>query len=47
VENGRLIVPDRPGLGVDIDEEMALSSPPRLTKVPRDAFGADGSVMDV
>ena len=47
VENGRLIVPDRPGLGVDIDEDMALSSPPRLSRVPRGAFGADGSAMDV
>jgi len=47
VEKGNLTVPDRPGLGVDLNEEVLLASPPRLQRGPRNAFMADGSVFDV
>ena len=47
VRNGYLEVPDRPGLGVELDEEALLSSPPHLGPVRRDAFASDGSVVDV
>ena len=47
VRNGYLEVPDRPGLGVELDEEALLSSPPRLGSIRRDAFASDGSVVDV
>lgn len=47
IDGGHLLVPDRPGLGVELNEEALLDSPPRLTRIPRDAFAADGSVFDV
>jgi galactonate dehydratase len=47
VRDGYLEVPDRPGLGVDLDEEALLASPPQRVGVPRGAWGADGSVADV
>ena len=47
VVDGQLEVPDRPGLGVDLDEDVIRSSPPRQSGVPRGAWGADGSVADV
>lgn len=47
VEKGQLTVPDRPGLGVELNEEVLLASPPRLQRGPRNAFMADGSVFDV
>ena len=47
VEKGNLTVPDRLGLGVDLNEEVLLASPPRLQRRPRNAFMADGSVFDV
>lgn len=47
VENGHLVVPDRPGLGVELNEEFVLANPyhPRIGK--SNAFAADGSVVDV
>jgi galactonate dehydratase len=47
VRAGSLEVPDRPGLGVELDEEALLASPPRRVGVPRGAWAADGSVADV
>jgi len=47
VEAGNLLVPDLPGLGVDLNVETLQASTPRLSRVPRDAFAADGSVFDV
>ncbi|MBX3011318.1 MAG: galactonate dehydratase [Caldilineaceae bacterium] len=47
VQAGHLEVPDRPGLGVDLNEAALLASPPRFSRVPRNAFMADGSVFDV
>jgi galactonate dehydratase len=47
VRAGHLAVPDRPGLGVDLDEEALVASPPRPVGVPRGAWAADGSVADV
>jgi galactonate dehydratase len=47
VRDGYLDVPDRPGLGVDLDEEALAVSPPRPVGVPRGAWAADGSVADV
>lgn len=47
VERGNLLVPDLPGLGVDLNVETLQASQPRLSRVPRDAFAADGSVFDV
>ena len=47
VDRGHLVVPDRPGLGVDLDEEVIRSSPPRPAGVPKGAWGFDGSVADV
>ena len=46
VEKGTLIVPDTPGLGVELDEDALAASP---TKLPDRAVGpmlADGSVAD-
>src|SRR5439155_1551199 len=42
-----LEVPDRPGLGVELDEEALAASPPRPVGVPRGAWASDGSVADV
>jgi galactonate dehydratase len=47
VEKGHLIVPDRPGLGVDLDEAALAASPMRPRGTPRGAWFADGSVADV
>ncbi|MCB0115121.1 MAG: galactonate dehydratase [Caldilineaceae bacterium] len=47
VEAGHLTVPDRPGLGVELDEDALLSSPYRPGNPHRNAFNADGSVADV
>jgi galactonate dehydratase len=47
VTDGRLVVPDRPGLGVDLDEDALAASPPRPVGVPRGAWAADGGVVDV
>jgi len=47
VTKGYLEVPDRPGLGVDLNEEALAASPPRKVGVPRGAWAADGSVADV
>lgn len=47
VRDGHLEVPDRPGLGVDLDEEALAASPARTVGVPRGAWAADGSVADV
>jgi galactonate dehydratase len=47
VEQGHLTVPDRPGLGVDLDEGALAASPMRPVGVPRGAWFADGSVADV
>ena len=47
VQNGHLVVPDRPGLGIDLDEAVIAASPPRTVGVPHGAHFADGSVADV
>lgn len=47
VERGYLHVPDRAGLGVDLDEDMILASPPRPVGIPVGAWHADGSVADI
>ncbi len=47
VRDGHLEVPDRPGLGVDLDEDAVAASPARLVGIPRGAWAADGSVADV
>jgi galactonate dehydratase len=47
VEEGHLRVPDRPGLGVELDEEALAGSPMRPPGAPRGAWAADGSVADV
>ena len=47
VEAGHLEVPDRPGLGIDLDVDALMASPPRPVGVPTGAWNADGSVADV
>jgi galactonate dehydratase len=47
VRDGHLELPDRPGLGVELDEEALAASPPHPVGVPRGAWAADGSVADV
>jgi galactonate dehydratase len=47
VEAGHLIVPERAGLGINLDEAAIAASPPRAVGVPRVAWHADGSVADV
>ncbi|HRJ41152.1 MAG TPA: galactonate dehydratase [Caldilineaceae bacterium] len=47
VEKGNLLVPDLPGLGVDLNVDRLQASTPRLSRIPRGAFAADGSVFDV
>lgn len=47
VREGHLFVPDRPGLGVELNEEVLLANPPHLDRTPAQAFGADGSVFDI
>ena len=47
VQGGHLEVPDRPGLGVDLDEDALAASPMRPVGIPRGAWAADGSVADV
>lgn len=47
VDAGHLVVPDRPGLGVDLDEAALAASPLRPVGIPRGAWFADGSVADV
>lgn len=46
-DGGWLHVPDSPGLGVDLDIDAILDVPARETGVSHEAYGADGSVMDV
>ncbi|MDO9397474.1 MAG: galactonate dehydratase [Herbiconiux sp.] len=46
-EGSHLVVPDRPGLGIDLDVDALLDEPARPIAVPSSAYGADGSVMDV
>lgn len=47
VKDGHLDVPDRPGLGVELDEAALAASPPRRVGIPRGAWAADGGVADV
>jgi galactonate dehydratase len=47
VQDGHLVVPDRPGLGVELDEAAIAASPPRPVGVPHGAWAIDGSVADV
>ena len=47
VRGGCLEVPDRPGLGVDLDEDALAASPPRLVGIPRGAWDRDGAPADV
>ncbi len=46
LEDGYLLAPDAPGLGVDIDEEAAASHPPALPDEPPHWRRPDGSVND-
>lgn len=46
VNGGHLEVPDRPGLGIEIDEDALLSSPYQ-PQMRSGKFAADGSVVDV
>lgn len=43
----RIEVPDRPGLGIDLDIEAILAEPVREIRVPREAYSIDGSIADV
>ncbi|MGB6103094.1 MAG: mandelate racemase/muconate lactonizing enzyme family protein [Pusillimonas sp.] len=45
LESGYLIVPDRPGLGIELDEAMLCSLPPSNAE-PFCPIGYDGSVQD-
>lgn len=47
VADGYLRVPDRPGLGVEIDLDAVRAVPPSAAVVPASAFGPDGAVADV
>jgi galactonate dehydratase len=47
VEDGHLVVPDRPGLGVELNEEVVLANPYRARTGKSTAFARDGSVIDV
>jgi galactonate dehydratase len=47
VQDGHLVVPDRPGLGIELDEAMIAASPPRPVGVPLGAWFSDGSVADI
>ena len=47
VVKGVLQVPDRPGLGIELDEEALLASPMRVFGKTGGAWAADGSVADV
>jgi galactonate dehydratase len=47
VKDGHVVVPDRPGLGVELDEEALAASPMRPAGVPRGAWFSDGAVADV
>jgi galactonate dehydratase len=47
VEKGHLHVPDRPGLGVELDEEAISANPYRPRSARRNALGADGAVADI
>lgn len=47
VEAGHLEVPDRPGLGVELNEDALLASPMRTGKGGSNSYAADGSVRDV
>jgi galactonate dehydratase len=47
VENGHLHVPDRPGLGGELDEEAIAANPYRPRPARRNACGADGAVADI
>ena len=43
----RLLVPDRPGLGVDLDVEAIQDVGAQPIRVPASAFADDGSVVDI
>src|SRR4051794_9539493 len=47
VRDGCLEVPDRPGLGVELDEATLAASPPRQSGVPNGAWDQDGAPADV
>lgn len=47
VEDGHMVVPDHPGLGVELDEDYILANPYRARAHKTTAFAADGSVVDV
>jgi L-alanine-DL-glutamate epimerase-like enolase superfamily enzyme len=47
VEQGHLLVPDRPGLGVEMKEEVILANPYHPRRGKPNAFAADGSVVDI
>lgn len=43
----QMFVPDRPGLGVDLDIDAIIERPTALTSVPIHAFAPDGSIADI
>ena len=47
VVSGNLQVPDRPGLGVELDEDTLMASPMRAVTKTGGAWASDGSVADV
>lgn len=47
VRDGCLEVPDRPGLGVELDEAALAASPARKSGVPSGAWDQDGAPADV
>lgn len=47
VSDGYLQVPNSPGLGVDLDEQALMDTPPRRVRTPSEAWASDGSVADV
>lgn len=46
-QGDRLFVPDRPGLGIDLDVDAIIETPTAPIAVPTRAFGLDGSVADI
>lgn len=46
-QGDHLFVPDRPGLGIDLDVDAIMEQPTAPIAVPTRAFGLDGSVADI
>jgi galactonate dehydratase len=47
LDGHRLLVPDTPGLGVELDPDALADVPRRPIAVPSEAYAADGSIRDV